>query len=344
MKILKVNTLVLVLGLLASGAFAQTRTDAVKLFNSGLEQAQAGEYEAAINAFTQAITISEQIGAEAEDIKAKSENQIPLMYFQQAKDIYNTFQTERGLENLDAAIEAFHTASSVADEYSDERVGPLAKRVLPQLYYTKSILLYNEQDLDGATEAVDNALEENSNYALAYYQKAKIFKQKNDTNDDGVIDQNLDELLGWYDQAITVAETTNNTDVASRSRESAHDELVAVGVNHSVNDEVDEAIDLLTRALTYKQESASAHYRLAEAYNKADNFDDAVSHARQALEYENGGRTDKAKIYFELGVAYQMMGNKSEACDAMTDALYGQFKSNAEYKMEHELKCGSTAN
>lgn len=344
MKSIKLSAFILVLGLLSSAAYAQTRTDAVKLFNAGLEEARAGNYDAAVSSFTQAISVSEQIGAEADDIKQKSENQIPLMYFSMAKEAYNTYQTERGIENLDAALMAFRQTVSVAEEYNNETVGTTSQRVIPQLYYQKSVLQYNEGNFEAADETIDKAITENENYALAYYQKAKIHKKLNDTDENGIIDREVDILMNWYDQAIAKADAANQTDVAERAREAAHDELVAVGVQHSENDEISEAVELLSKALTYNQESADAHYRLAEAYNKIDDFDNAITHARQALEYETGGPTDKAKIYFELGLAYQYQNNKSAACDAMSNAAYGQFKSNAEYKMEHELECGSTAN
>ncbi|MEX0719172.1 MAG: tetratricopeptide repeat protein [Balneolaceae bacterium] len=343
MKILKSSSLALVFVLMATSIFAQTKTDAINLFNAGLEEAKAANYDAAVSNFTQAITISEELGEEGEDIKSRSERQIPAMYFQKAREVYADYQANRGIENLDATISAFREAADVAEDYNDERIAPQARGVIPQLYYQKSLLLYNEEDYEGANEAVETALNDNPNYALAFYQKAKIHKRTNDTNGDGVIDQELDDLLNFYDQAVTVAEETNKTDVVSRARDAAHDELLALGAQASQNDQVDEAISLLDRALTYDENSADVHFRLAEAYNKKDEANDAVTHATQALENETGGRTDRAKIYFELGYAHQTLGNKSEACDAFGNALFGSFKSPAEHKMEFELKCDSTA-
>lgn len=343
MKILKLSSLALVLVLMATTVYGQTKTEAVQLYNAALEEAKAEKYDAAISSFTQAITIAEQLGADGEDIKSRSERQIPAMYYKKATTAYATYQSSRGFDALEAAIEAFNEAAEIGEEYNDERITPRAKGVIPQLLYQKALLHYNNGDYEEADAAVDEALNANSNYAVAYYQKAKIHKKVNDTNSDGVIDQELDGLLSWYDQAITVGEATNSRDVPDRARDAAHDELLAVGVNELQNGSVSQAIEHLDKALTYDTQSADAHYRLAEAYNKSGDSNDAVTHARQALEYENGGRTDKAKIYFELGFAYQTLGNKSEACDAFSNALYGSFKAPAEHKMEFELKCGSTA-
>ncbi|MEX0845047.1 MAG: hypothetical protein WD022_07180 [Balneolaceae bacterium] len=343
MKGLKFSSLAIVLALIATTAFAQTQTDAVKAYNAGLEAASAENFDDAISSLTQALTIAEQLGPEGEEVKGKVENQLPTVYYKKAVSYYNAFKGSKDLEDLDTAIEAFKEAASVGEEYNDERISTRAKSVIPQLYYQASVTLYSQGELEEANEAVDKALNENANYAVAYYQKAKIFKKLNDTEDDGIIDQGIDEMLEWYDRAISVGEATNKGDIVAKSREAAHDELLAVGTQALQDGETKTAIETLNKALNYNAESADVYYRLAEAHNKAGDAAKAVANAREALNYENGGKTDKAKIYFELGYAHQTLGNKSDACDAFTNALYGSFKSPAEHKMEYELKCDSTA-
>lgn len=343
MKVFKFNFLAVALVLIASSAFAQTQTDAVKAFNSGLEEANAGNFDAAIASLTQALTIAEKLGPEGEDIKNRSERQIPTVYFKKAAAVYRNYQQSRDLADLDEAIAAFREAADVAEEFNDDQIASRAKGVIPQFFYQKSVTYYSNEDYEKSNEAVDKALNENSNYAAAYYQKAKIIKKVNDTEGDGIIDQNIDEMLEWYDRAISVGQATNKRDIAEKAREAAHDELLAVGTTASEDGKLDNAIEMLTKALNYNDESADVYYRLAETYNKAGNPEKAVENANQALDYENGGRTDKAKIYYELGYAHQTLGNKSVACDAFSNALYGSFKSPAEHKMEYELKCDSTA-
>lgn len=343
MKVFKFNFLAIALVLMANSVFAQSKTDAVKAFNAGLEEANAGNYDSAIAALTQALSIAEKLGPEGEDIKDRSEGQIPTIYFKKAAAIYKNFQQSKNIEDLDKAIDAFKEAADVAEEFNNEQIASRANGVIPQFYYQKSLIFYNNEEYDKSGEAVDRALNLNSNYAAAYYQKAKIFKKVNDIDGDGIIDQGIDEMLEWYDRAITVGRATNKQDVVDKAIEAAHDELLAVGTNASEDGKLDEALDILTKALAYDDESADVYYRLAEAHNKAGNPKEAVQNANKALDYEIGGRTDKAKIYYELGYAHQTLGNKSVACDAFTNALYGSFKSPAEHKMEFELKCDSTA-
>ncbi|WP_103665070.1 tetratricopeptide repeat protein [Gracilimonas amylolytica] len=343
MKVFKISLLALVLGLTATSIQAQDRTQAVQLYNAGLEEAQSNNYDAAISSFEQVITMANQLGPEGEDLKQNAEGQIPKMYFAKARGSYQAFQQSKDLADLETAINDFREVIAVSEEYGDTRYAPSAKGAIPQLYYSKSVLLYSQDDVAGSEEAVDQALNLNSNYAAAYYQKAKIFKKLNDTNGDGIIDQGIDDMLEWYDRAIQVGDATDKMNISNRAREAAHDELLAVGSRAITNGEISTAIETLTKALDYDNSSADVHYRLAEANNKNSNAQQAIEHANQALELENGGRTDKAKIYFELGFAYQTLGNKANACDAFSNALYGSFRAPAEHKMEFELKCDSTA-
>lgn len=343
MKVFKRSSIAIVLALMATTVLAQTKTDAVKAYNAGYEEAKAGNFEAAIASYTQALTIARQIGPEGEDIVDRVEQQIPAAYFNKARAQYQEYQKSKSLEALDATISAFREVVQVGEEYNDQRVTPIAERNIPVLLYQKSVTLYSNDELEKATEAIDKALNENSNYAVAYYHKAKIVKKQNDTDGDGIIDQNIDELLRWYDQAITTAEATNNSDIAEKAKEAAHDELLAVGTRQSEAGDIQAAVETLNTALKYDGESADVYYRLAEASNKAGNYEKAVEFATTALDHESGGKTDKAKIYFELGYAHQTLGNKSVACDAFSNALFGSFKSPAQHKMEYELKCDSTA-
>lgn len=344
MKVLKTSLCAALLALMAFQVQAQDRTQAVQLYNQGLEQAQSNDYEAAISTFTQVISVAEQLGPEGEDIKGNAESQIPKMYYGKARAAYQEFQSSRDVESLDKAISAFRDVVEISEQYNDDRYANTAKGAIPQLYYSKSVLYYTQEEYEASEEAVDKALEMNSNYAAAYYQKAKIFKKVNDTEGDGIIDQGVEEMIEWYDRAIEVAEATNNPDVADRAREAAHDELLAVGTRASQDQNLDYALEILNKALDYDGQSADVYYRIAEAHNKAGNAQEAIDAATQSLEYESGGRTDRAKIYYELGYAHQTLNNKSEACDAFTNALYGSFRSPAEHKMEFELKCDSTAN
>ena len=334
MKVLKKISITLFVGLFALNLSAQDKAAQIQAYNSGLEQAKAKNYDAAISAFTQAITIGEQIGEEGTDIIGRAQKQIPKIYYQKALVSYNAFRSSKSVDDLKSAIDAFDEVVGVAAEYGDEQVSQRSRGVIPQLYYQKGLMLFNREQYEESNAALDNAITANSNYALPYYQKGLVHKR---TNPD-----DIDTILNWYNQAITIAQATNQNKVVRSATESAHDELLFRGAKSTENKRYSRSIELLELALTYDAESANVHYRLAEAHNKRGNATKALEHGNKALEYENGGRTDRAKIYFEIGLAYQTLENKGEACQAFGSAVYGSFKAPAEHIMEFELKCKSS--
>lgn len=340
MKYIKKLTVKFLFGLLLAGfttqVMAQDRGAAVQAFNKALELAKANKYEQAIDMYNQAIAQAEQLDGEGQDIVERSEKQLPSIYYQKALGKYKTFQKEKSLSSLESAIADFQEASNMASEYGNEQIASKAEQVVTQLFYTKSILQYKSSNYSEALASLNQAIERNPNYAKAYYQKGIVLKNQESSN--------FEKALTLFDQAAEVGNKTNDNQIVRKAREAAHDELLYRGSKAIESKNYEEAVALLDRALTYDSQSADAHYRLAEAYNKQAKWDQAISHARKAIELENGGRTEKAKIYFELATALKNQGNVEQACGAYKDAAYGSFKSPAEHQMEFELKCKSTTN
>jgi tetratricopeptide (TPR) repeat protein len=312
---------------------AQDKRQAVKTYNKALELMKAGDYEQAATTYTQAIAQAEELGEEGQDIVQRSQKQLPTVYFSMAKQEYRNFQNNKSMSSLEATVDAFQEASDISEEYGNSQIADKVPGIITQLTYTKSLLQYQQQDFEAALTTLDQVIENNPNYAKAYYQKGVVTKKM----DSG----SLDEAIGFFDQAIELGNENNNNQIVERAQSSAADELVYRGSQATQNSNYSQAITLLNRALEYDSASADAHYRLAEAYNGQQEWQQAVSASNEAIELSNGGRTDKAKSYFTLGTAYQGLGQSSDACEAFSNAAYGTFKSSAEHKMEFELKCDS---
>ncbi|MDZ7714753.1 MAG: hypothetical protein U5J95_00925 [Balneolaceae bacterium] len=342
MKYFKNSAIKLLLGFLligfATNATAQNRAAAVQAYNQALDLQNAENYQQAIDMFSQAKAQAQQAedaGEKGQDIIELVNKKLPRLYYNLAGSKYSEFQQDKTMANLDATIDAFKEARGIAEEYNDEEFASKSSQVVTKLLYSKSILQYRNKNHDAALATLDQVTERDPNYAQAYYQKAIVIKNKPEST--------VENYLAAIDKAIEVG-NANNPDVVSQAKESVVEELVYRGANATENKNYSRAEDLLNKALNYDAQNANVHYRLAEAYNKQVKSDQAISHARKALDYENGGRTARAKIYFELATALKIKGNIEEACSAFKNAAYGEFKSPAEHQMEYELKCDSATN
>ncbi|HKK44384.1 MAG TPA: tetratricopeptide repeat protein [Balneolaceae bacterium] len=341
MKLLKTSITTFLLGLFIVGlsstsTFAQTKRDAVKTYNKALELVKDGKYEQAINMYNQALNQAKKLGDDGKDIVQRCESKLPQIYYQLALQKYRAFKKQQSLSNMDATIEAFQNTADIAKEYSDKQISNKATNVITQLLYSKSLIQYQQKSYNDALATLDKVISRNPNYANAYYQKGVVVKHMDS--------KNFEKAIDLFDKAIQIGQKTNSNQVVSGAKQSARDELIYQGAQSTEHKNYDTAIKLLQKALTYDSKSADAHYRLAEAYNKSQQWQKALDEAKKGLQYETGGKTDKAKIYYELATAYQGLGQKDQACSAYGNAAYGSFKASAEHQMQYELKCKSTTN
>jgi tetratricopeptide (TPR) repeat protein len=304
---------------------AQTYEDAVIAFNEASELAQKGNHLQAIGAYERVITISGQIGSEGDEIKTRAQNQIPQLYFIVARDLFNAGQL------LDAA-EAFQTAAEEASRFGNAQIAQRSLQTIPRIFLAQGNQYLRIEQFDQALDMYDRALAALPAYAAAYYQKGLVYRQQ----------ENLEDALSYFDRAIQVGRQSGEADIVGRAVGAARNFLLVRGVEQMENNRTRPATQLLRQALEYDQENAELHYRLAEVYNKQALWANAIEHANKSLQLEQGGRADRAKIFFELGYALKNQGNDSAACDAFSNAAFGSFRAAAEHAMEHELKCAGS--
>lgn len=312
-------------------ATAQDKRAAVQTYNEALDLMNSQQYEQAAEKFQQALDQANELGAEGQDIVDRTQKQIPTVYWGMAKEQYADFQSSKSISSLDATVAAFQEAGDVAEKYGNTQIAEKAPSIITQLMYNKSLIQSQQKNYQDALTTLDQVIERNSNYAKAYYQKGIVTK-----NMEG---GSLDDALGYFDKAAEVAEANGDSQMVAQAKKAAAAELAYRGSQAIQNKNYSEGLNLIQRALEYDPESEDAYFRMAEAYNGQQNWQQAAEAAQKALDLSNGGRSDQAKIYFALGTARQGMGNRSEACSAFENAAYGSFKSSAEHKMEFELKC-----
>lgn len=307
----------------------EARVQAIELYNNAQELAGGNDFDGAIDLYRDALEIARENGLN--DITDLIEERLPRVYGSRASNSYRTYQNERTVSSIDTAIEHFKESQEAGEEFGNEQVQQQATGAIPQLYYVRSILNFRQDNLEQAMSDLDEALELNSNYAAAYYQKGIVQKE--------MTPEDVDAWMEWYDRAISVAEQVGDSKTLENASEGAAEELIYRGVSLGEEREFDRAIELLEMVDEYVPNSDEQHYRLAEIYNQRGNWSSAETHARQALEYHNGGVADKAKIYFELGTALKGLGENESACSAFENARYGDFTEPANHELEFQLKC-----
>jgi tetratricopeptide (TPR) repeat protein len=312
----------LILG--SSPVFAQSYADAVERFNEAQEVLRANNYHEALQKFKTAAQVSRSVGSEADEIRTRAENQIPAVQFVIARELLNA-------RKFQEAIDAFAKANEYARTYNVARIQQQSANILPVIHLQYGNTEFRNGNIDKAETLYRKAIELNMNYARAYYQLGLVFRNR----------ENLDEAISYYDQAIQIARNTGDEEVAQQAEAAARDYLTFRGAS-MVEGNPRAAVRLLERSLEYDMEHADTYYRLAEAYNNLAMWAEAIRAANQALRYERGGQVARAKIHFELGVAYKAQDNTAQACEAFRNAAYGQFRAAAEHEMEHELRCGNS--
>ncbi len=306
----------------SDGIQAQSREDAITKFNEGFALFnEQGDFLAAIEKFKETIVIADEVGEEANDIRERAVGQIPRLAFM------NAAQQVRE-RNLQEAVDAFEETARLAQRYGDDQILRRARGNLPALHLNIGNQYFRNERNEEALEHYRRAIELNPSYVSAYYQKGLVFRRQND----------IDRSLENFDVSIDLAREAGDEENVERSQRAVREYLVFLASEQIEEEYFNRALDLLNRAAGYG-ESASLHYRFAEVYNNQRRYGDARTSAERALELETGGRVDRARIYFELGLAHKGLDNTQAACSAFRNAMVGDFRSPAEHEIEHELNC-----
>jgi len=305
-----------------TNANAQSYEDVIKAFNEGYQLVKDSKSKAAKAKFFEVIKMSDAVGEQANEIKKKAGDQIPPLQYKIAAGIYKR-------KDVEGSIAAFQEASDLAVQFGNKQIESKAKDIIPKLYFSLGNSAFKNEDMENAVVNYNKALELNPNYSSVYYQLGLVEKGKD----------NVEAALENFDKAIEIGLATRDNNSARQAEQAARDYLVYIGSKQIEAKSFNKAIELLNKAIQYDNEFADTYYRLSEANNKKAVFDLAVEYANKALQYEKGGKTDRAKIWFELGYAYKNQGNVNAACEAYEQASFGQFKTVAQHEIEFELKC-----
>lgn len=319
----KLLTIVFVLALIVPSLLkAQTQEDVIKSFNKAFALAQAEKHLEAFNGFEATIAMAEKVGADVADIKTKAETQLAPLMFKHAGSLYK-------LKKVSEALESFAKAKDVATKYNDNSIAQKSDGVMMKVYNNLGTNEFKRANYDEALVNYEKALAINGNYDAAIFNLAEALNKQN----------KRDESIAMLDEARKVGGRINSPSIIRKAERKAAEYLIYWGSTAIEQQKYSAANEYLTKAIIYDVESSDAYYRLAELANKQGQYAEAVDFAEQALDFEKGPKSERAKIYFELGLAEQSIGNNDKACEAFKSASFGRFKAAAQHKIEFELKC-----
>jgi tetratricopeptide (TPR) repeat protein len=324
MKIKLLQKLLLIMGMTLLIGFqmqGQSLREAIEAYNTGMDLA-ATDIDAAIESLEKSHEMASQLGAEGEEVKEQAEIQIPGMYYDKAMGLYR----ER---KIPEAIDGFEEAIEVSEKYNDGNTKNRSETVLHQLYAIQANNEFRDNNNDEALSLFDKALEINPQHSRSHLGKGLVYRRLEDT-------ENFSQAM---DRAIETALSTGEEQIAQTAASTARDYFLVRAVRAKGETNYDQALQLLTSSLNYDETFPESHFLLSAIYNEQSRYQDAVNSARRALELAGGNRETTAKMYFELGKAYEGLGNSGEACKAYTQAAFGNYEASAKYQMEHVLKC-----
>lgn len=308
--------------LVAATLSAQTLTDVINEFNTGVEKLNGQEYVVALEHFNQVLTMAEVVGDEANDMKAQAEKQIPATYYRQA----TTFMKRKQYDNAIPYLE--NTVETAALFGNNEDISKKAAGYLPQLYVREGNTKRKNKSYDDAIEYFDKAIALNPNLYQACQGKGMVYLEQDET----------EEMMECFNNAKEGAMAKNNTKAIDQINgviDSYYNKFIMeeVGAIDPEENDYSYVVEACENALAANPTNPRALYHLAMVANKSDQAENAIEYCQKALQYEKEVIWMSA-INFELGSAYQSTKQYDEACVALQKVTEDPFLARAEKKID----------
>lgn len=317
----KVTGILLTFALFCLGLNGQpTRNDVIASYNAGAKTMQT-DVPAAIEAFENVITLSDQVGETAADLKQKAMQVLPGLY------VTATSNALTAKEPPVKVVQAAKKALAASEKYNNAAHKANAERLLVAGYYNLGIEYFTNKDYDNSLVTFDSLLAINPDYSAAIYNKALIYRNQNDAV---AFEEAIDSYLSKLD-------AEKEADKIKQASTLALEYFRAAGSQANQANNLDEAAESLNKAAKYGDDKDLFYY-FADVYNKQKKFDSGAEFAQKGLALETGDATAKAKFYFQLGLAQSGKGQTAEACASFKNALYGPFAGPAKAERTN-LKC-----
>lgn len=306
-----------------SVGFSQSLQEAADAYNAASGFISSGDYTNAIATLEKCVTISQQVGEEADEYRLNSAKALPALYLNRADQVLES-------KDYPSALKAFDAAIASAEKYDDPATKEKATKPIPSIYYAMGVASYQSNAIDDAIKHLDQATLLDPDMARAYYVKGATYaKQKGSEA----------KMVENYKLAIEKGEATGDQGTVKNSANALSKYYYNDGINSMKIEKYDDAIASFNQVVAVDGTYADAYYRLSSCYNKKKNWDNAISNAEKALEYKQGDAKSKDGIYYELGTAYAGKNDTGKACESFKKVTSEPYLKGAKYQIEVALKC-----
>ncbi len=302
------------------GLSAQSVEEAGTKYNEGNEFVKEKNYQAAVPVYEQALKIADEAGPDAADLKSNIETQLGNAYYRAGIDLYKG-------KKIQASIAMLEKGYAFAGQVGDDDLKGKTADLVSQLRAKVGDSLRKKNKLDEAYAEYEMALEIDPTCVKAVYGEGLVFKEKDD----------LDKMLEKMDKVIKMSEgNAKLKKMVDAARKTSSNALEVAGAKELQNGNAEKAIQLINQSMTYLPGEANTYYYLLLAYNKINDWDNAIASGTKALELK---KDDKSEIYFGLGQANEGKGDSAAACAAYKNVTSGPNVEAAKYQMTQVLKC-----
>jgi tetratricopeptide (TPR) repeat protein len=316
----RISAALLASALFVTAMIAQDRNDVIKAYNEGAKASQTDPV-AAIKSFETAITLADQVGESAADLKQKASAILPGLYQKVASAAINEKKP------VAEVMKAAKSAVAVSEKYGTQTHKDNASKILVQAYNVQAADYFAKNDYDKALLTFDSLLAVNPESVSALYNKSLIYiRQNNSDAFENTIDLYLEKVKAAGDEAKVKQASTL-----------ALEYFRGTGSKANQAGKTEEALVQLNKASKYGEDKDLFYY-FADVYNKMKEYDKALEYANRGLALETGAADAKAKFYFQSGLALEGKGQTAEACAAFKNATFGPFAEPSKAKMKN-LKC-----
>ena len=319
MKTLKKTLILLFIGLM-SFSYAQDLNEAGSAFNDGNEAYKAKKYSSAVESYKSSLDMCQIIGGDAAELQTQVEGQLVNALYRSALTLYKK-------RNFDQAIIQLKETKTMAEEIGNNKMAQKADAYIPKVYSSQGTGLIKEEKYDEAIVVFDEAIAYSNKCVNAYYGKGLAYQKKGEID---VALENYDKAIEYGAENPKAKKTLNKTQSAGRRM------LEANAAKELQIEHTQKAIDYLNKSLTYGDGTTNTYQLLAIAYNKQKKADDAIKACQSGIALNDG---DQSSLNFQLGLAYEVKGDATNACSAYKKVTSGPNVKAAEFQRKEVLKC-----